>query len=93
MRVWRCWRARARQGRRWLSLAQVSLQRELADCLYRIAQSHPLKLEYLFPRVNQDFLFSSFPIQDLISEHYGEEGVLFEKEIKEFMELRQVSVP
>ncbi|XP_010151052.1 PREDICTED: rhophilin-1, partial [Eurypyga helias] len=29
------------------------------------------------------------PLKDLISEHYGEEGILFEKEIKEFMELRQ----
>lgn len=38
-------------------------------------------------------IFSCFPIQDFISEHYGEEGVLFEKEIKEFMELRQVGVP
>lgn len=38
-------------------------------------------------------IFSRFPMQDFISEHYGEEGVLFEKEIKEFMELRQVGVP
>ncbi|XP_032549186.1 rhophilin-1-like isoform X2 [Chiroxiphia lanceolata] len=29
------------------------------------------------------------PLKDFISEHYGEEGVLFEKEIKDFMELRQ----
>ncbi|XP_040443864.1 rhophilin-1 isoform X4 [Falco naumanni] len=29
------------------------------------------------------------PLKDFISEHYGEEGILFEKEIKEFMELRQ----
>ncbi|XP_027308587.2 rhophilin-1 isoform X1 [Anas platyrhynchos] len=29
------------------------------------------------------------PLEDFISEHYGEEGTLFEKEIKEFMELRQ----
>ncbi|NXH10047.1 RHPN1 protein, partial [Bucco capensis] len=29
------------------------------------------------------------PLKDFISEHYGEEGVLFEKEIKELMELRQ----
>uniref|UniRef100_A0A8B9Q718 Rhophilin Rho GTPase binding protein 1 n=1 Tax=Apteryx owenii TaxID=8824 RepID=A0A8B9Q718_APTOW len=29
------------------------------------------------------------PLKDLISEHYGEDGILFEKEIKEFMELRQ----
>lgn len=43
--------------------------------------------------VSQGFLFSCFPIQDLISEHYGEEGISFEKEIKEFMDLRQVSVP
>lgn len=89
----RVWRARARQGRRWLSLARVFLQRELANSLYRIAESHPLNLEYLFPRVTQGIFFSCFPIQDLISEHYGEEGVLFEKEIKEFMELRQVGVP
>lgn len=53
----------------------------------------PLNLEYLFPRVNWGCLFYCFPIQDLISEHYGEDGILFEKEIKEFMELRQVSVP
>ncbi|XP_029815116.1 rhophilin-1 [Manacus vitellinus] len=33
------------------------------------------------------------PLKDFISEHYGEEGVLFEKEIKDFMELRQVRVP
>lgn len=38
-------------------------------------------------------IFFCFQIQDFISEHYGEEGVLFEKEIKEFMELRQVGVP
>ncbi|RLW13063.1 hypothetical protein DV515_00000588 [Chloebia gouldiae] len=30
------------------------------------------------------------PLKDFISEHYGEEGILFEKEIKELMELRQV---
>ncbi|KAF2977504.1 hypothetical protein EK904_004422 [Melospiza melodia maxima] len=30
------------------------------------------------------------PLKDFISEHYGEEGVLYEKEIKEFMELRQL---
>ncbi|KAK2517457.1 Rhpn1 [Columba guinea] len=29
------------------------------------------------------------PLKDFISEHYGEESILFEKEIKEFMELRQ----
>ncbi|KFQ34182.1 Rhophilin-1, partial [Merops nubicus] len=29
------------------------------------------------------------PLKDFISEHYGEEGILFEKEIQEFMELRQ----
>ncbi|NXF13364.1 RHPN1 protein, partial [Smithornis capensis] len=29
------------------------------------------------------------PLKDFISEHYGEESVLFEKEIKEFMDLRQ----
>ncbi|OXB78257.1 UNVERIFIED_CONTAM: hypothetical protein H355_004707 [Colinus virginianus] len=29
------------------------------------------------------------PLKDFISEHYGEEGAMFEKEIKEFMELRQ----
>ncbi|NWQ83231.1 RHPN1 protein, partial [Columbina picui] len=29
------------------------------------------------------------PLKDFISEHYGEESTLFEKEIKEFMELRQ----
>lgn len=31
------------------------------------------------------------PLKDFISEHYGEEGVMFEKEIKEFMELRQLT--
>uniref|UniRef100_A0A3P8ZBB6 Rhophilin, Rho GTPase binding protein 1 n=1 Tax=Esox lucius TaxID=8010 RepID=A0A3P8ZBB6_ESOLU len=29
------------------------------------------------------------PLKDFICEHYGEDGSLFEKEIKEFMELRQ----
>uniref|UniRef100_A0A8C4YIB3 Rhophilin Rho GTPase binding protein 1 n=1 Tax=Gopherus evgoodei TaxID=1825980 RepID=A0A8C4YIB3_9SAUR len=29
------------------------------------------------------------PLKDLISEHYGEDGISFEKEIKELMELRQ----
>lgn len=66
------------------------LQEKPASRLYRIARSHPLNLEYPFSRVYSGF---SVPIQDFISEHYGEEGTLFEKEIKEFMELRQVGVP
>lgn len=31
------------------------------------------------------------PLQDFICEHYGEDSSLYDKEIKELMELRQVN--
>uniref|UniRef100_A0A8B9QR32 Rhophilin Rho GTPase binding protein 1 n=1 Tax=Anas platyrhynchos TaxID=8839 RepID=A0A8B9QR32_ANAPL len=49
-------------------------------------QKSPFKSRISVFKIDSVF---SFPIQDFISEHYGEEGTLFEKEIKEFMELRQ----
>lgn len=53
-------------------------------------QKLPFKSRISVFKIDSGF---SFPIQDFISEHYGEEGTLFEKEIKEFMELRQVGGP
>lgn len=58
--------------------------------LIRNYQKSPFKSRISIFKIDSGF---SFPIQDFISEHYGEEGTLFEKEIKEFMELRQVGGP
>uniref|UniRef100_A0A8B9QQS0 Rhophilin Rho GTPase binding protein 1 n=1 Tax=Anas platyrhynchos TaxID=8839 RepID=A0A8B9QQS0_ANAPL len=66
----------------------VALELSYVNSNLQLLKEELEELNSCMDETGEGWVFS-FPIQDFISEHYGEEGTLFEKEIKEFMELRQ----